>query len=93
MLKRCQFCDKPAGFECDYILGWNRNRMFHRCDAALCDGCRTQVGIITLNGVDSIDRCELHVGKADAATTVLMTAREAEAIRRRNRFVLVKAET
>lgn len=89
MPQKCQFCENPSSHLCDHILGWNRNRMFHRCDAPMCEDCRTQVGMITLNGVDSIDRCPLHVGKEDAHLAVLMTAREAEAIRRRSRFVIV----
>ena len=63
--------------------------MFLRCDASMCDSCRTQVGMISLGGVDSVDKCPKHVGKEDAFVTVVMTAREAEAIRRRNRFTVV----
>lgn len=88
LTRKCQFCSKAATHQCDLILGWNRNRMFHRCDALLCDACRSQVGIITLNGVDSIDRCPLHVEAMDACLTVLITTREAEAIRRRSQFRL-----
>ena len=85
----CQFCDNPTSHYCDYILGWNRNRMFHRCDAPLCENCRKQIGICTLGGVDSIDRCPLHVGVEDAFLDVVLTTSEARAIRLRNQFRVV----
>jgi sulfur relay (sulfurtransferase) complex TusBCD TusD component (DsrE family) len=88
-MPKCQFCDKPAAYQCDHILGWNQNRMSQTCDAHLCNDCRTQVGICTLGGLDSIDRCPLHKETADASLHVLMTDEDAEAIRRRNAFRVV----
>ena len=90
--KKCQFCEGEAAFLCDHILGWTKERMFHRCDAALCDKCRTVAGYITLDGVDSIDKCPRHVGKCDAEIDApVMSNKEAEAIRRRMRFQIVGA--
>lgn len=36
--------------------------VMHTCDARMCENCKKQVGMITLDGVDSIDHCPHHLG-------------------------------
>lgn len=54
------------------------------CDAALCEQCGTRVGMTTVQGVDSVDHCPHHVGKAERIRC--LTEAEADNERRRARL-------
>lgn len=53
--KRCQFCEKPAGFECD---GLKPKRKSGHCDKRMCEAHRTNIGRQELGDtLDTMDLC------------------------------------
>lgn len=50
---RCVCCGDYASRQCDYKLGWHRNRRRRVCNAHLCLKCAVPVG-------DNLDYCPTH---------------------------------
>jgi len=78
-LRVCVSCDAVATRYCDFILGhssWKMDgerKVFdisslpERCDAPMCEQCKTQVGSQFFCGTDgcfeTVDFCNAHIGK------------------------------
>ena len=59
-----------------------------RCDAALCERCKTRVGMTTLGGVDSVDHCPSHYGEPERIRCV--TKEQADSERPQDRLRVVR---